>query len=119
MLITLLLSSCTTTHYVSTKKIPVFVSAKERHSKRVIVEGVKEFYFWGTYPDHHIVNIDQEFKKKGVVSIANVKVEEYLDLWDSFKLFFSFGLYTPIHYRLTGWKYRPKSEDEFENESKN
>lgn len=103
--------SCTTLDFRSSGAIRAKVSPQEGHKHFVEVEGRKEFYVWGTIPERHRVDVDKLLADRGFVSAANITVHEYTSWGSLFKSIFSFGLYTPRNYKVTGFGIKTTDED--------
>lgn len=103
MAVVLCLSSCTSINYRSKGLISTSFSPRPGHINRSVVEGTKEFYLWGMLPKEHTVYVDEELKNGGLISAANITIEEYQTLGDKFATWLSFGLYIPRHYKVKGF----------------
>lgn len=99
----LCLSSCTSINYRSSGLISTSFSPKPKHINLAKVEGKKEFYLWGLLPKEHTVLIDEEMSRAGLISAANITIEEYQTLGDKFATWLSFGLYVPRSYKVRGF----------------
>lgn len=106
------LSSCTTIHYESSGKIPVFIGAQKTHTYFSTIEGELDFFLWGLYPPSKTVRIDREIQKKGIKSASNVSIREYQSFLNVFYSIISLGLVYPVNYEITSYGILP-SENEF------
>ncbi|MBK27084.1 MAG: hypothetical protein CME70_23975 [Halobacteriovorax sp.] len=95
--------SCTSIRYRSTGVIATSFSPKPMHVHQTNVEGRKEFYLWGLVPNEHTVEIDKEMSRAGLISAANITIEEYQTLGDKFATWLSLGLYIPRSYKVRGF----------------
>lgn len=100
------LTSCTSIHYRSSGIISTSFSPKPNHVRQAKVEGTKEFYLWGLYPAEHTVHLDKEMARAGLISAANITIEEYQTTGDKFATWLSFGLYVPRSYKIRGFGIR-------------
>ena len=107
-----LLFSCTTIHYESSGKIPVYIGAKKGHTYFSTIDGEIDFFLWGLYPNSHTVRIDREIQKKGIKSASNVSIREYQSFLNLFYSIISLGLVYPVNYEITSYGILP-SENEF------
>ena len=98
-----LLASCTTIHFRSNNSVPVSFEGNPKHQKEVSIAGQKNFYFWGTDPEHHEVFIDEEVRNAGYDGISKVIIYENKNPQDILISFLSFGLYLPRAYTITGF----------------
>ena len=103
MLISILLSSCTTVVFQSDHSIPVYMSGQKHHKHKVVISGEKDFYLWGMLPKQHVVSIDSELADIGFLSAANVQIKENVTAMQMFQTIISFGLYTPVTYEISGF----------------
>lgn len=98
-----LLCSCTHTTYLSSGDIPVYIGARNKHNNKISAEGDKSFFFWGIVPAEHKVYVDRELAQQGLVSAANMTVEEY-QKWDDFVVgILSFGMFIKKSYRISAY----------------
>ncbi len=98
-----LLASCTTIHFRSNNSVPVSFEGNPKHQKEVSIAGQKNFYFWGTDPEHHEVFIDEEVRNAGYDGISKVIIYENKNPQDILISFLSLGLYLPRAYTITGF----------------
>lgn len=103
--------SCTTVHYESSGKIPVYIGAQKGHTYYSTVGGELDFYLWGLYPPSHTVKIDKVVQNKGIKSASNVSIREYQSLLNLFYSIISFGLVYPINYEITSYGIIPSEND--------
>ncbi|MFT6070367.1 MAG: hypothetical protein ACJAT2_000833 [Bacteriovoracaceae bacterium] len=99
----LCLNSCTTMHYRSSGLISTSFSPKPGHDNLKEIVGRKEFYLWGLVPKDHIVKIDEKLSESGLISAANISIEEYQTTEDLIYSWLSFGLYIPRTYKVRGF----------------
>jgi hypothetical protein len=99
----LCVTSCTSIHYRSKGLIATSFSPRPNHVHRTEVTGIKEFYLWGLLPREQTVYLDEELGKGGLVSAANITIEEYQTVGDKFATWLSFGLYVPRTYKVRGF----------------
>lgn len=97
------LTSCTTIHYRSSGLIATSFSPKEGHIHNTKVEGKKEFYLWGFLPKEHVVLVDKEMSRAGLISAANITIEEYQTTTDKVWTWISLGLFIPRTYKVRGF----------------
>ncbi len=95
--------SCTTIHFRSKNNIPVSFEGNPAHQKEVLIEGHKDFYFWGIEPDNHVVYIDEEVRKAGYDGISKLIIYEQKNPQDMLISFLTFGLYLPRGFTITGF----------------
>lgn len=107
-----LLFGCTTTRYTSEGKIPLYISSEPKNIKAFEIEGRHLFYWWGKIPEVSEIRLDELVAREGHMSAANLRVREYRTMRDWLQSLFSFGLYTPITYRING--FAREDEDFFE-----
>lgn len=112
LLVNFVVTSCTTIHYESSGKIPVFIGAQKGHTYYSTVGGEVDFFLWGLYPESHTVKIDKEIQKKGIKSASNVSIREYQSFLNLFYSIISLGLVYPVNYEITSYGILP-SEDQF------
>ena len=96
--------ACTTVRYTSAGKIPVYAARSMKMEKDiapVTIAGESQFYLWGMLPGERQVYVDKEFADRGYVSASYLEIEEYQSFKNLFFTVVSFGMYTPINYRLT------------------
>lgn len=67
------------------------------------ISGKKEFYLWGLLPKEHDVFIDKVLSEAGLVSAANIQIEEYQTTGDKLWSWISFGLFIPLTYKVRGF----------------
>lgn len=105
-------SSCTTIHYESSGKIPVYIGSQKGHTYYSTTKGEVDFFLWGLYPDSHTVQIDRVIQKKGIKSASNVSIREYQSFLNLFYSIISLGLVYPVNYEISSYGILP-SEDQF------
>lgn len=94
---------CSTIHYRSKGEIPVYFSSNRSYTQPFRIAGSTDFYFWGQYPESQIIYLDQEAKKEGWSGISKLVIHEYVTFQDWFYSVISLGLYTPRHYKISGY----------------
>ena len=99
----LLLTSCATVHFRSNNTIPVTFEGNGAHQKEIMIEGDKNFYWWGTNPEYHEVFVDEEIKKAGYTSLSKAIIYEQKDPQDILVSFLTFGIYIPRGWTITGF----------------
>ena len=108
-----LLCSCTTIHYRSQVKIPIYVGAKRDHFREFSVRGVKDFYLWGFVPQEKIVWVDKVVRQAGVDEASKLRIEEFQTFGNWLTTLFTFGMYTPISFRIHGFGKRRTDDRDF------
>lgn len=103
LLSTLVLSSCATIHFRSDHTVPVTFEGNGHHQQEVLVEGERNFYWWGTNPEFHEVFVDAELKKAGIKSLSKAIIYEQKDPQDILISFLTFGIYMPRGWSITGY----------------
>lgn len=106
-----LASSCTSISFEGKGLIPLYLTARPQHTKFVRIKGHKEFYLWGLIGPDRQVFLDEEFYDNGLVSVAAIDVHEYQKTTSFLKALFSFGLYIPKDYVITGQGIAPGSAE--------
>ena len=81
------------------------------HHKLRQFEFVADFYLWGLLPTQHLVYLDREFSNQGLMSVANVSIEEYTTFLQSLKTFLSLGIYSVRTFRVAGYGKEVKDMD--------
>ena len=100
--------SCTTMHFRSQGDVRLVVGLKDEHHIIRDIEGVKQYFLWGTIPRVHSVRVDKEVEDLGFTSGANVSVEEYQSFGNFVLSILSLGMYIPKNYRITVYGRRAK-----------
>jgi hypothetical protein len=90
-------------HYRSSGVISTSFSPKAGHDHLKEIVGKKEFYLWGLVPKDHTVEVDIQLSKAGLISAANITIEEYQTTEDLIYSWLSFGLYIPRTYKVKGF----------------
>lgn len=98
-----LLSGCATIHFRSNNDIPVTFTGNGEHQKEILIEGDKNFYWWGTNPEYHEVFVDAEVRKAGYKSLSKAIIYEQKDPQDILISFLTFGIYMPRGWTITGF----------------
>jgi len=100
---TLVLTSCTTIHFRSNNTIPVTFTGNPEHQKEVVIEGKRDFYWWGADPDFAVVFVDEEVKRAGYNSLSKAIIYEQKSPADQLISFLTFGIYLPRAWTITGF----------------
>lgn len=103
LIATLLLSSCTTIHFRSNNAVPVTFLGNPEHQKEVVIEGKRDFFWWGTDPDFAVVFVDEEVKRAGYTSLSKAIIYEQKNPADQLISFLTFGIYLPRAWTITGF----------------
>ncbi len=111
--IVLFFTSCSTIHYKSENKIPVFLSTQKDCQKLVQIKGKKHFFLWGLYPKYHEVYLDRLAKQFNYKKIAKIIIEEGKTWDDLLWSFLSVGLYVPNSYSISGLVPLEEKENEY------
>ena len=109
--IILCFSSCTQISFSSKGKISTSIGPVPQHTELVVAEGVKEFYLFGSIPGHHEVYIDEELENVGLISAANISIHSYRSWSSFFKGILTFGIYTPMNYRIRSYGVKPIQDE--------
>ncbi len=96
-----LLLSCTTVRYTSDRLLPVKVGSFELYKAPLSIYGELDFFLWGNFPNKHIISIDQELEKINCIGASNLTIEEYQTNKNIFYSILTFGMYTPISYKIS------------------
>lgn len=102
-LVFLVLVGCSTVHFRSNHTIPVSFDGNPDHQKEILIEGHRDFMWWGTDPEHHTVYVDEEVAKAGYDSISKVIIYEQKNPQDILIKFLTFGIYIPTGYTIMGF----------------
>jgi len=97
------LVGCATIHFRSHNSIPVTFTGDGKHQKEVLIEGERNFYWWGTKPEHHVVYVDEEVKKAGFKSLSKAIIYEQKNPQDILISFLTFGIYMPRGWTIMGF----------------
>lgn len=96
-------------HYQAGDLVPVSIAPKKNHKHQVFSEGVKEFYLWGLVPEKHDIKLDELIDELGMVSAANIRIEEYQTWRSKVISLISFGMLVPINYRISAFGQREEN----------
>ena len=107
LLATLLLTSCTTIHFRSNNTVPVTFTGNPEHQKEVLIQGKRNFYWWGTDPDFAVVFVDEEIKRAGYPALSKAIIYEQKNPYDILISFLTFGIYLPRAWSITGYTQGP------------
>lgn len=99
----LFIISCSSVRFTSNGSLPVYISPHDEHTIPFQLTGKKPFYFFGLIPPEFDVTLDDEIRKAGYYSAANIKIYQERNSHDWLMAFLSFGLYAPISYEVTGF----------------
>lgn len=107
----LLLQSCAKISFQSNNITPSYISTKPKHSHRISLVGVRDFYLWGLIPNQHVVNLSEVLSAGGLITGAGLTVEDYQTFEDKVWSVVTLGLYLPRHYRVKAWGQLQGSEE--------
>jgi hypothetical protein len=96
------LTACSTIHFKSNHDIDIFVGHHEDMTTLYEIQGTRDFYIWGLYPDNQTVYIDEEIAIQGARRAVILKFGVDSDqLWKTtmFKMI-TFGMYYPVYYKV-------------------
>lgn len=96
-------TGCTQMTFQSKGLIPVYMTQRIDHKHFQEIKGTKEFYLWGLVGPSPIIYLDDLFYEQGLISVANVTVQEFRKPWDFWKSFLSLGFYVPKNFKVTGF----------------
>jgi hypothetical protein len=99
----LFVTSCTTIHFRSNNTVPITFTGNPEHQKEVVIEGKRDFYWWGTDPDFAVVFVDEEVKRAGYSSLSKAIIYEQKNPADQLISFLTFGIYLPRAWTITGY----------------
>jgi hypothetical protein len=105
-----LFSACSTIHFRSNNKVPVTFSGNPEHVKEVVIEGKRDFYFWGNSPESHVVYVDEEVQAAGYSGLSKLIVYEHKNPQDILLKFLTLGLYMPTGYTITGYTFEDATQ---------
>lgn len=94
---------CTTIHFRSNSSVPVTFAGNPDHQKEVMIEGQRDFYFWGLQPEHEEVFIDEEVRKAGYDGLSKAIIYEHKNTQQTLISFLTLGIYLPKGYTITGY----------------
>jgi len=103
MLGLLVVSSCATIHFRSNNTVPVSFTGDGAHQKEILIEGDRNFYWWGINPEYHEVFVDEELRKAGYKSLSKAIIYEQKDPQDILISFLTLGIYVPRGWTITGF----------------
>lgn len=103
LILTALMTSCTTIHYRSNNSVPVSFEGNPAHRKEVSITGQKNFYFWGVSPEHEEVFLDEEVRKAGYDGLSKLIIYEQKNAQQNLISFLTLGFYLPRGYTITGF----------------
>jgi len=96
-----LFTSCSSLRFQARENTAITNPLSGSESEKVVVKGQVVFYAWGHYPPEHIINIDDEFKKKGFSFVGKLYIEEYQTFFNRLLTILSFGMYNAKNFRFT------------------
>lgn len=97
------ITGCTTIHFRSNNTIPISFTGNPQHQKEVVVQGKRNFYWWGTDPDFAVVFVDDEIKRAGYSALSKAIIYEQKNPYDILISFLTFGVYLPRAWAITGF----------------
>lgn len=104
-------SGCTSMTYQTSGVAVAKVLNRGEFPHQLSAKGRKEFFLWGMLPEKHTVYIDEELSLEGpILGAGGVQVREYQTVTNFLLSVFSFGMYVPMNYEITGWVRRPIDE---------
>jgi hypothetical protein len=98
-----LFTSCATIHFRSNQSIPITFEGNPMHQKEVVIEGRRDFFFWGNDPDFSVVFVDDEVKRAGFKALSKTIIYEHKNPQDILIAFLTLGIYMPKGYTITGY----------------
>ena len=111
LLLCAVFNSCTTIHYESRNKIPIYIGPRKGHNYFSQVKGEIQFFLWGLYPGDQTVYLDKVIQSRGVKSAANVRIREYQTISNIFYSLISLGMFYPVNYEITSYGVLPQRND--------
>jgi len=94
--------SCSQLDFLSHDKISIWGQQKKNPAELFSIEGKREFYLWGKYPERHVVLVDDLIISSGYNFVSELSIQEY-KTWQSFILsVVTLGMYTPTNFVLKG-----------------
>lgn len=99
----LLASSCATIHFRSNQTIPITFEGNPNHQKEVVIEGRRDFFFWGNDPEFSVVFVDDEVRRAGHGALSKTIIYEHKNPQDILIAFLTLGIYMPKGYTITGY----------------
>ncbi|MBY0517141.1 MAG: hypothetical protein K2P81_09545 [Bacteriovoracaceae bacterium] len=103
LLASLFLSSCATIHFRSNQVVPVTFTGNPQHQKEVVIEGKRDFFWWGNDPDHAVVFVDEEVRNAGYPALSKAIIYEQKSPSDILISFLTFGIYMPRAWTIMGY----------------
>lgn len=101
------LLGCSSTLIKSNDKIDLSLNKNLSHKKNINIEIKKEFFLWGLLPQHELL-LDEELGNRGYEFVSSVQVEEKSTMKDALWTLFTFGVYYPKTYVLSGQSFIKK-----------
>lgn len=95
-----LLTSCTHLNFIATGETPFKISANKKSERSVVIEGTKDFYFWGLSPGQSDVDLETDGNRLGLNLPSYVSVEQTTSWKSFFYTALTFGLYCPVDYKI-------------------
>ena len=96
-------SGCTTIHFRSNNAVPVTFTSDPSHQKEVVIQGKRDFFWWGVDPDFAVVFVDEEVKRAGYPALSKTIIYEQKNPQDILISFLTFGIYLPRAWTITGY----------------
>ena len=96
----LLLTSCSSLNFLASGKTPFKISANSKSEKSIVIEGARDFYFWGIFPAQLNINFEDESNRLGLSFPSYVSVEQNIGLKSFFYTVLTLGLYCPVDYKI-------------------
>ena len=103
LMATFLFTGCTTIHFRSNNTVPVTFLGNPEHQREVVIEGKRDFFWWGADPDFAVVFVDEEVKRAGYTSLSKAIIYEQKNPADQLISFLTFGIYLPRAWTITGY----------------
>lgn len=98
--ILLISTSCSSIHFTSTNKISLSFDFGNETDQDAKITITKPFYMWGTYPEKHIIKLDEVFYEKGFKTVTDLRIREVNSAEKALWMFFTLGMYYPQSYEL-------------------
>lgn len=95
----------------SSPTLELTLHERENYTKDLEFTVDKEFFFYGTIPTTHELDLTELFKEAGVDSASEVKVLKQRKTKNMLWAFFTFGLYTPETYVIKAKTYKYNKYD--------
>ena len=101
----LILSSCTSVHYVDSSGGQVRIASPNVAKKiRVDYKINKTFVLWGKYPiDGHKIDLSDDIFKNNAYEVGNLTIVQSQSTLDKVISFLSLGIVIPYTFQVQGW----------------